>query len=380
MNAPLSNLPASKGGIEVDSAAVQADTLASTSVLVVRSSITGGHRHHEDEIVRNLPELGCSVRAVQVRYPHQSLFGRSTPTDDLYHAVQAARVVRRVDPGEGVLVFTTVTDALLQRTSVLRRAVVRFDALSRENRTGWRGAIQRRLERRVLARAAVLAPRSVRSLPERSDLALHALPSAVLPIARASGEPIAPYMFFYGGENVRKKGLDVAVRAWSTAALPGLELRVAGTEAEAGRRFLLENGVEAPASVRWLGKIPNVEFRQQAAAATAYISASRYEEFGVAQIEALADGVPVVTVSTDGPVEIVPIMRSIAPDLVADGIQARTLADALHAVADWDSKRRAEYRGDAAEAARAYSQDAVRNYLRTAVLAARGNQRTPVRP
>lgn len=160
----------------------------------------------------------------------------------------------------------------------------------------------------------------------------------------------------------------------ATAAVPGLELRVAGTDPMAGRRFLRECGVEVPDSVRWVGTISNAEFRQQAAAATAYISASRYEEFGVAQMEAFADGVPVVTVSTAGPVEIVPVMRSVAPELVADGIDADTLAGALRTVTGWDCERRAAYRRAAGAASDAYSQDAIRDYLRVAVTAASSSE------
>ena len=65
------------------------------------------------------------------------------------------------------------------------------------------------------------------------------------------------------------------------------------------------------------------------ARARAFVNASRREDHGLAQLEALAAGTPLITVPSPGAYEALPIARSLAPELVAADVSAPALATAL---------------------------------------------------
>jgi len=81
------------------------------------------------------------------------------------------------------------------------------------------------------------------------------------------------------------KGLDVALAAVAEARrdLPGLRLTVAGVAAG-----------KATEGVDWLGVLPPAEMAQVYRAADLLIFPSRYDGFGLATIEAMAAGLPVI--------------------------------------------------------------------------------------
>jgi glycosyltransferase involved in cell wall biosynthesis len=61
------------------------------------------------------------------------------------------------------------------------------------------------------------------------------------------------------------------------------------------------------------------------------VNAARYEDWGMAQMEALAAGVPIATLPTPGPNVALPLVRELAPSLVARGTGAADLAEAIRA-------------------------------------------------
>jgi glycosyltransferase involved in cell wall biosynthesis len=60
-----------------------------------------------------------------------------------------------------------------------------------------------------------------------------------------------------------------------------------------------------------------------------FVNASRREDHGIAQLEALSAGCALVTVQSAGPYEALPLARTLAPELVSDD-----LASALRAGLD----------------------------------------------
>ena len=105
--------------------------------------------------------------------------------------------------------------------------------------------------------------------------------------------------------------------AWRAARRPGETLVVAGL-AGAG-----EDGV------RFTGMIPPAEYRALLRRARAFVTAPRREDFGIAQLEALADGAQLVTTAAPGPYAALPLARALDPRLVGDDLAAaiRTALD-----------------------------------------------------
>ncbi|MGA2756395.1 MAG: glycosyltransferase, partial [Solirubrobacteraceae bacterium] len=202
---------------------------------------------------------------------------------------RAARVaafagIAREQPA--AIIYSTITAALLAPAP----GAIRLDALSVANRPGRHGIWQRPRERRVLARAPLLLP--------VSDGALAGAPAG---IGRVIVVPIVvePSGVALAGEqrdiaaityatNPAKKGLDVVLAAWSAARRDGEELLIAGIGAAPG-------GVEG---VRALGVLERGAYRALLRRARLYIAASRREEYGIAQLEALADGAMLVSTET----------------------------------------------------------------------------------
>ena len=71
--------------------------------------------------------------------------------------------------------------------------------------------------------------------------------------------------------------------------------------------------------------VPREEWLATVARSRAFVNASRWEDYGIAQFEALAAGTPVVSVPSPGQFEALPLLRELAPDA---GDRRRLDADA----------------------------------------------------
>jgi len=79
--------------------------------------------------------------------------------------------------------------------------------------------------------------------------------------------------------------------------------------------------------VRWLGALPGPEWLAAVAGARVFLNASRIEDWGLAQMEALAAGVPLVTVPAPGGNPSLAMARELDARLVAPERTAAALAD-----------------------------------------------------
>jgi glycosyltransferase involved in cell wall biosynthesis len=122
------------------------------------------------------------------------------------------------------------------------------------------------------------------------------------------------------GANPHKKGLDHVLAAWREARREGEELVVAGTAP----------GAPEP-GVRWAGRLAPEAYRALVRRARVYVTAPRREDYGVAQLEALADGTQLVTTPAPGPYAALPLARALDPRLV---VAPSGLAGALRAALD----------------------------------------------
>ncbi|MEO6786719.1 MAG: glycosyltransferase family 4 protein [Chthoniobacteraceae bacterium] len=132
----------------------------------------------------------------------------------------------------------------------------------------------------------------------------------------------AEYVALFAGTGWERKGLRYAVAAVNALKIP-VTLLVAGRGESRGLR--------ASNRVRFLGSLPGERLRAMLAAADVFILPTLYDPFSNACIEALADGVPVITTTANGFAEI--IERGVEGDAVPPG-DTRALVNALTAWAD----------------------------------------------
>ncbi len=318
-------------------------------VMLVSLGATEGLRRADDELQDSLRRAGARVAVARPFAPDD------VPTlmlTDLVWA-RAARdaagklidQMQRV-PARAVL-YSSTTAALLWK----RPGAIRFDATAAGNRPGRHGLWQRPRERRRLREAPLLLPWSEGALREAPAQALEGDRALVVPVpVEASSEP--------GGErdvaavtyaaNPSKKGFDRVLSAWRALRAErgagaggddGLELHVAGASAEQLQRAV--GLLPGEQGVRALGALGSRDFRALLRRARVFVCAPRREDYGISQLEALADGCQLVTTEAPGPYVALPIARELDPRLVGED-----LLGGLRAAFD-------EPRADYAERARA---------------------------
>jgi hypothetical protein len=281
-------------------------------ILLVSLGSTAGLRAADAELAGALSRGGASVAMVSARRQRDV---RTLALTDLVWAL-AARAAARQGIEENkprAIVYCTVTAALLRP----RAGAIRFDAPASGNRPGRHGVWQRAVERRRLRAAPLLVPQTQGALDEAPS---PRAPAVVVPIpVEPSGPP--------GGErdiaaityaaNPEKKGLDRVLAAWAVARRGDEELVVTGTD-----RVPRAPGVHAA------GSLAPDTYRELLRRARVFVTAPRREDYGVAQLEALADGCALVTNAAPGPYAALPLGRDLDARLVGDDL-ARALRTAL---------------------------------------------------
>jgi hypothetical protein len=276
-------------------------SLLVTDVLLVSLGTTGGLRAADAALAGALRRAGASVAEARVP-PVREV--RTLVLTDLAQALAARRAaaaaIARRRPR--AVLYSTTTAALLAPAP----GAIRFDAPAAANRPGRHGLWQRPAERRRLARAPLLVPWSDGGLAEARA---GATPALVVPVPVAAGGPaggrdVAVVTY---GANPAKKGLDVVLAAWRAARRQGETLVVAGL---AGRD---EEGV------RYAGVLEPAAYRALLRRARVFAAAPRREDYGLAQLEALADGCVLVTTAAPGPYAALPLARALDPRLVVAG-------------------------------------------------------------
>ena len=109
--------------------------------------------------------------------------------------------------------------------------------------------------------------------------------------------------------NPAKKGLDRVLEAWTRARRPGEELVVAGAARPVGGE-----------GVRDAGRLSPEEYRALLRRARVFVTAPRREDYGLAQLEALADGCLLVSTAAPGPYAALPAARAADPRLVGEDL------------------------------------------------------------
>jgi hypothetical protein len=313
-------------------------------VLIVSLGSTAGLRAADAELSDSLRRAGVSVAVAASIPPPRQL--RTLALVDLSWALAARRAARlelaRTTPR--AVIYSSTTAALLWP----RPGAIRFDAPSRGNRPGRHGLWQRPLERRRLGQAPLLLPWSEGALGEAPGMALSGGRALVLPVpvrsslaAEASGEdgrslhrsPVRDIAAITYAANPLKKGLDRVLSAWRRVRVGSEELVVAGSPAqELQRAGLIVPGEQG---VRVEGVLGPREYRELVRRSRVFVCAPRREDYGIAQLEALADGCLLVTTAAPGPYAALPIARELDPRLVGDDIGAALRTALEDPVADY---------------------------------------------
>jgi glycosyltransferase involved in cell wall biosynthesis len=338
-------------------------------VLLVSPGTTAGWRRIDAHAAAALRDRGLSVAVASSDFRIARHLRRTMPLTDLAEAAAmrhaATRWLRRHDPR--AILFSGVQSAMLQPRDRLRIAGLRFDSLATTNRPGRANFVQHALERRALRHLAVLLPAGFRdgglAVPGRRVAALP-FPVAVPATVAAEREPL---VLTYAG-NPEKKGLDVIAQAWDIAAPADRRLVVTGIAAERARAYLRQRGVAEPAGIEWTGILPHDRHADLLSRAEAYVSASRFEDYGIAQLEALAHGALLATTASAGGYEALPLARELEPALVARDDSPAALAVALRAALEMPAAARAAYQHRAHELVAPYSEAEVRRRLQEDVI------------
>jgi Glycosyl transferases group 1 len=340
-------------------------------ILLLSLGTTLGWRAADAIFVEQLRRAGASVGATTVRIGASARLRRAYPVTDLVEALAARRALdsalRRRRPR--ALVISSTTAAMLADAEGLPYAV-RLDAPARLNRPGVHNVGLHALERRALAGARLVLPWShaaLDALPPGSARAV-VVPPPVAP----SDEPTTARerLAVAYTPDVKAKGLDVVCAAWAEAAVEDARLLVFGVERDRALAHLRRVGVAVPASVEFIGKTPPAEFRAALRRARAYVGGARWEDFGMAPLEALADGALLVTVPSGGPFEALAMARRLAPELVADTVAAESLGGAIRAAFALTPAEVERYRAEAARLILPYRPDAVQRAVKEEVLPA----------
>jgi hypothetical protein len=282
----------------------------STDVLVVSLGTTGGWRAAAGELAGALERAGASVVTVAA---HDVPEVRTLALTDYVQARASRRACERgiAEHAPAAIVYCSMTAALLWPVP----GAIWLDSIAAENRPGRHGVWQRVVERRRLAQAPLVLAMSEGSL-RLLDRQVHdavVLPSAVeRSTPSGSAEPRDLAAITYAGDPVKKR-LDVVLDAWARARRDGETLIVAGTDR------LPHAGAEG---VRLVGRLAPSEYRALLRRARTFVAAPRREDYGIAPLEALADGCMLVSTSAPGPYPALEIARELDRRLVDDDLAA----------------------------------------------------------
>jgi hypothetical protein len=314
-------------------------------VLLVSLGSTEGLRRADDELQDSIRRVGASVAIARPFPPTET--ATLMLTDLVWaHAVRtAARKIRQQQsraPARSVI-YSSTTAALLWPTP----GAIRFDATSAGNRRGRHGLWQRPLERLRLRQAPLLLPWSQGGLLEAPAAARSGDRALVVPVPvePSSGPPLArrDIAAITYAANPSKKGLDRVLAAWREVRAErhtsdSDELVVAGvSERELERAGALSGSEEG---VRVVGSLLPAEFRALLRRTRVFVCAPRREDYGIAQLEALADGCQLVTTSAPGPYVALPIARELDSRLVGENLAAALRLALEDPLADYAARAR----------------------------------------
>jgi glycosyltransferase involved in cell wall biosynthesis len=318
--------------------------MSGADVLVVTVQSTTGWGAAARELVQSLERAGASVAVAGTgAVPRVRTFALTDLVEARAARSAGVRGIAEHDPR--AIVYCSITAALLWP----RPGAIWLDSLAAENRPGRHGIWQRMVERRRLAQAPLVLAMSPQALgpspPANGTITV--VPVAVDRSGPADGARDVDVVTYAG--NPEKKRLDHVLRAWDAARRPGEKLVVAGLD-----RLDPRPGVELA------GRLAAAEYRALLRRSRVFVAAPQREDYGIAPLEALADGCLLVTTPAPGPYPALELARRLDARLVGEDL-ARCLRTAL-------DEPPGGYADRAAELLRPFSREAVDKTVAESVL------------
>lgn len=287
---------------------------APVDVLVVSLGTTAGWRAAAEELIGALSRAGASVATVAAG-PVPGV--RTFALTDFVEALACRRAAAAgiaVHRPRGII-YCSITAALLWPAP----GGIWLDSTARENRPGRHGIWQRSLERRRLEQASLVMPMTPGTL---APVPYRCTDAVVVPVPVDPSGPLLPVpardvtAVAYAGDVVKRR-LDLILSAWGRARREGETLVVAGTDAPCS-----QEGVEVA------GRLAPEEYRALLRRARLFVAAPRREDYGIAALEALADGCVLVSTPSPGPYAALALARALDSRLVSEDL-AGTIRTAL---------------------------------------------------
>jgi hypothetical protein len=279
----------------------------STDLLVVSVDSTSGWQAAARELAAAFTRVGARVQSMPAG-PVPRV--RTYMLTDFVQARAARRVclmgIAQYNPA--AIVYCSMSSALLWP----KPGVVWFDSLAAENRPGRHGVWQRVVERRRLEQASMVLTMSDRSMAPIRDWrgGEIVIPTPVESSAPPSEAPAKRDIaaLTYAG-NPDKKRMEFVLAEWSKARRGEETLLVAGVE-----QIDPVEGVEAA------GRLSPDAYRALLRRARVFVAAPKREDYGIAPLEALADGCVLVSAPAPGPYPALDLARELDPRLVGDDL------------------------------------------------------------
>jgi hypothetical protein len=227
------------------------------------------------------------------------------------------------------------------------------------------------LERRSFRRAAVLlpwCPQAMASLPPEIAPTVSISP----PIAESNGSTSSlkreRLVVAYTPEPWGK-GLELVCRTWSAVdGATDARLQIMGITPERGLEYLDSCGLKLPAGAEFPGMVTQDEFHEILGRTSVFLSGARWEDFGLAPLEALDLGATLVAAPGAGPFPALAVARSLEPRFVGADLSPAALAASLQAALSATDEELAQYRARALTLLAPYRRDHIVERLRDDVL------------
>ena len=269
--------------------------MPSLDVLIVGLGATHGLRAAEDELAGAMLRAGADVMLTRAARPREV---RTLALTDLVwaRAARRAAVEALADSEPRAIVYSTTTAALLWPPP----GAIRFDAPAAANRPGRHGIWQRPVEARRLRESSLLIPQDPGALVEAGS---PAVPALVVPI------PVEPSGDGETGRSARHRRADLCdqplqegVRSRAGGVGGGARARARSSSSRA-----CADPIARASATR--GRWSTTRSGRCCGGRKVYVTAPRREDYGIAQLEALADGARVVTTPSPGPYAALPLLR-----------------------------------------------------------------------
>ena len=289
--------------------------MAGTDVLVVSAGNTAGWRAAAIELTASFARAGAAVEMVSAE-PSPPV--RTFALTDFMEARAAREAARHgIDAHDPrAIVYCSITAALLWPAP----GAIFLDSIAAENRPGRHGVWQRRVERRRLHQSPLVLAWTRRSLDSlkgpRPEMVVTPVPVEVAPASRGTRDLPA---VTYAGDPVKRR-LATVLDAWARARRADERLVVAGLSEGARQRVPGLDSRLGREGVELAGRLDPKGFRELLGRARVLIAAPRFEDYGIAALEALACGCMLVSTPSPGPYPALELARELDPRLVDDDL------------------------------------------------------------